>query len=82
MRFIIVIATQTLAGFGNHTFIRGIRVQNFDESRRPDNSRVIDDDGPDETAPTTITEPPSDDRVPIEEPSHQPWLVPGTGGSF
>ena len=49
------------------------------DAQRPGNK---DDDDFDETAPTTITEPPSDDRAPIEEPSHQPWSVPGTGSSF
>jgi hypothetical protein len=49
------------------------------DAHRPTND---DDDGPAETVPTTITEPPSDDRAPIKEPSHQPWIVPGAGSSF
>jgi hypothetical protein len=48
-------------------------------AHRPSND---DDDSPGETVPTTITEPPSDDHPAIEEPSHQPWIVPGTGSSF
>jgi hypothetical protein len=44
--------------------------------------RGNDDDNPSETAPTTITEPPSEDREPMEEPSHRPWDVPGSGSSF
>jgi hypothetical protein len=49
------------------------------DAQRPGNKN---DDGPDEAAPTNITEPPSDDRAPIEVPPHQPWLVLGTGSLF
>jgi len=49
------------------------------DAQRPSND---DDDSPGETSPTNITEPPADDRAPIEEPSHRPWTVPGTGSSF
>ena len=49
------------------------------DAHRPTNE---DDDSPGETSPTNITEPPADDRTQIEEPSHQPWAVPGAGSSF
>jgi hypothetical protein len=41
-----------------------------------------DDDNSGGATPIAVTEPPSDEHEPIQEPSHQPWQVPGTGGSF
>jgi hypothetical protein len=49
------------------------------DAHRPSNE---DENNPHETPPANITEPPADDRPSIEEPSHQPWIVPGTGSSF
>jgi hypothetical protein len=47
-----------------------------------DAQRPSNDDDAGETVPTAITEPPSDNRAPVEEPPHRPWIVPGAGGSF
>jgi hypothetical protein len=40
-----------------------------------------DNDEPGGATPIALTEPPGDDREPMEEPPHQLWLSPGRGAA-
>jgi hypothetical protein len=62
----------SLAYSRTHGFLK------WSESHRPGN----DDDEPGGATPIAINKLHRDEREDLEEPPHQPWLVPGVGTSF
>jgi len=51
----------------------------WSDSHRPGNDDFDNSGG---ATPIAIAKPPGEDAGAMKEPSHQPWLVPGVGGSL